>query len=48
MKFVVDSMEVYKKHNDILMKKLQTKTNGTQFDVIHLLHDCYGDIITGT
>lgn len=46
-KFVNDSMDIFQKHAEILVKRLTDKINGSTFDVLHLLHDCYGDIISG-
>lgn len=47
LKFVTESMEIFQRHGEVLVKRLTDKLDGSTFDVLHMFHDCYGDIISG-
>lgn len=47
LKYLTSTIEIFQKHGEIFIKKLTEKADGTNFDIIHALHDCYGDIIAG-
>lgn len=47
MKFMTDSLDIFEKHTNTFIDILRMKCDGKTFDILHLLHDCYGDIVTG-
>lgn len=46
-KFVAKSMEIFQKHGAHLTQALEQHLNKPDFNIIHLLHNCYGDVISG-
>lgn len=40
-------MDVYQKHIDVLLDKLEKHVDGNTFDIQHATHNCFADIIGG-